>query len=101
MLIRLAYRSAYGKKFLQMSLSMKREAANIVSKLLNLEQKQRRMDIASYWLKKVITGDELWVYGYDIRAKAQSAKTEKSMSSSVKCEGFAGCFFRLQRRGAL
>ena len=54
-------------------------AANIVPKLLNFEQKQRRMDIAQEMLttfndvpnllKKVITGDESWVYGYDIDAK--------------------------------
>ena len=38
---------------------MKRATAKIVPKLLNL-------------LKKVITGDELWVYGYDIEILAQS-----------------------------
>ena len=50
-------------------------------------------------LKKVITGDDSWVYGYYIETKAhhpmevsRSAKTEKSKSSSVKCEGFAHCF---------
>ena len=46
------------------------------------EQKQRRMDIAQQismtfnndpdLLKKFITGDESWVYGYDIETKAQS-----------------------------
>ena len=48
--------------------------------LLNIEQKQIRMDIAQEMfttlndyadlLKKVITGDESWVYGYDIETKA-------------------------------
>ena len=62
--MRLAYRSAHAKQ------------------LLNFEQKQRRMDIAqemsttfngdSDLLKKVITGDESWVYGCDIETKAQS-----------------------------
>ena len=50
-------------------------------KLLNIEQKQRRMDMAQEvlttfnddpdLLKKVITGDESWVYGYDIETKTQ------------------------------
>ena len=51
-------------------------------------------------LKKVITGDEAWVYGYDIETKAQSCqwkrpeepKTKKITSSSVKCAGFAYLF---------
>ena len=54
-------------------LGMKRTAANTVPKLLNFEQKQRRMDIAQEMLttfnddpdllKKIITGDVSWVYG--------------------------------------
>ena len=54
-------------------LGMKHAAAKIVPKLLNFKQKQRRMDIAQEmlttfndyadFLKKVITGDEPWVYG--------------------------------------
>ena len=57
-------------------LGMKHAAAKIVPKLLNFEQKQCRMDIAqkmmttfnnhSDLLNKVITSDELWVYGCDI-----------------------------------
>ena len=53
----------------------------IVPNLLNFDQKQRRMNIAqemltmfnddSDLLKKVITGDESWVYGYDIETKTQ------------------------------
>ena len=59
---------------------MKRVAAQFVLKLLNCEQKQRCMYIAQEMLmkynddpdvlKKVITGDESWVYGYDIETKA-------------------------------
>ena len=55
---------------------MKRVAANFVPKLLNFEQKQRRMKVAqeslnevngdAELLKRIITGDETWVYGYDI-----------------------------------
>ena len=61
---------------------MKRAATNIVPKLLNFEQEQRRMDIAQEMLtifnddsdmfKKVIAGDESWKYGYKIETKAQS-----------------------------
>ena len=63
-------------------LGMKRMAMKIVPKLLNFEQKQRRIDITqemftkfnddSDLLKKVITEDESWVYGYDIEMKAFS-----------------------------
>ena len=60
---------------------MKRTAPKIVSKLLNFKQKQRRMDIAQEMLtafnndpdllKKVTTGDESWVCGYDIETKGR------------------------------
>ena len=74
---------------------MKRAAAKIVQKLLNFEQKQRRMDIV--WemlttfkdypdlLKKLITGDESRVYGYDIEIKAQLSQRK------------AFCFWRYQQ----
>ena len=65
-------------------LGMKRAAVKIVSKLLNLEQKQQRMDIAQKMLtkfkndpdllRKVITSDELCVYSSDIETKAESSK---------------------------
>ena len=42
----LAYRSAHAKQIFTNVLGMKRASAKIVSKLLNFEQKQRRMDIA-------------------------------------------------------
>ena len=57
-------------------LSMKRVAAKFVPKLLNFEQKQRRMEVAqgslnevnddAELLKCIITGDETWIYGYDV-----------------------------------
>ena len=56
-------------------LGMKLAAAKIVLKLLNFEQKQCRIYIAqemlmifnnnSDLLKKLISGEELWEYGYD------------------------------------
>ena len=60
-------------------LGMKSTAEKIFPKLLNFEQNQRLMDIAQEMLttfnggpnlfKKVTTGDELQVYGYDIETK--------------------------------
>jgi len=54
---------------------MSRVSAKFVPKLLNFDQKNRRMSIAQELLddvnddpdllKRVITGDESWVYGYD------------------------------------
>ena len=56
-------------------LGMKRVAAKFVPKLMNFEQKQRRMEVAqesvnevnddAELLKRIITGDETWVYGYE------------------------------------
>ena len=64
-------------------LELKRVAAKFVPKLLNFDQKTRRMTIAQEilndvnddpdLLKRVITGDESWVYGYDVKTKAQSS----------------------------
>ena len=65
-------------------LGMKHATSKIFPNLLNFEQKKCRMDIAqemlttfngdSDLLKKVISGDESWVYGYDIETKAQSSQ---------------------------
>ena len=65
-------------------LGLKRVAANFVPKLLNFDQKTRRMNIAQEMLndvnddpdllKRVISGDESWVYGYDVETKAQSSQ---------------------------
>nr|XP_040577576.1 uncharacterized protein LOC121126305 [Lepeophtheirus salmonis] len=58
-------------------LSMKRVLAKFLPKLLNFDQKNRRMSIAHVLLTYVnddpggITGDETWVYGYDIEIEAQ------------------------------
>ncbi|UYV85017.1 hypothetical protein LAZ67_X004272 [Cordylochernes scorpioides] len=59
-------------------------AAKFVPKLLNCDQKQHRMNIANEMLdsvrddpnllQRVITGDEAWVYGYDVEIKAQSSQ---------------------------
>ncbi|UYV70483.1 hypothetical protein LAZ67_7003251 [Cordylochernes scorpioides] len=66
------------------NLGMRRVAAKFVPKLLNCDQKQHRMNIANEMLdsvrddpnllQRVITGDEAWVYGYDVETKAQSSQ---------------------------
>ncbi|UYV78503.1 hypothetical protein LAZ67_16001800 [Cordylochernes scorpioides] len=65
-------------------LGMRRVTAKFVPKLLNCDQKQHRMNIANEMLdsvrddpnllQRVITGDEAWVYGYDVETKAQSSQ---------------------------
>jgi hypothetical protein len=60
-------------------LKMHRVAAKFVPRLLTEEQKQNRvtvsqelLDLSSTdenFLKNVITGDETWVYGYDVETK--------------------------------
>ena len=65
-------------------LGMRRVSAKFVPKLLNFDQKNRRMTIAQEilngvnedpdFLKRIITGDESWVYGYDVETKAQSSQ---------------------------
>jgi len=61
-------------------LGLRRVSAKFVPKLLTMEQKQLRLEIAqdmldcvesdSNFLNTVITGDESWVYGYDPETKA-------------------------------
>ena len=65
-------------------LGMTRVAAKYVPKLLNFDQKQHHINIAQKILDSVrddpnliqraITGDESWVYGYDVETKAQSSQ---------------------------
>ena len=75
-------------------LGLKRVAAKFVPKLLNFDQKARRMTIAQEifnddnddpdLLKKVITGDESWVYSYDVETKAQSSQWKHTESPRPK-----------------
>ena len=75
-------------------LGLKRVAAKFVPKLLNFDQKTRRMTIAEKMLndvnddpdllKKVITGDESWVYAYDVKTKAQSSQWKHTESPRPK-----------------
>ncbi|UYV80513.1 hypothetical protein LAZ67_19000396 [Cordylochernes scorpioides] len=94
-------------------LGMRRVAAKYVPNLLNCDQKQHRMNIADEMLdsvrddpnllQRVITGNEAWVYGYDVETKAQSSqwklpqeprpKKARQVQSNVKVllTGFFDC----------
>jgi len=84
-------------------LKMHRVAAKFVPRLLRDEQKQNRVTVSQElldrsntdenFLKNVITGDETWVYGYDVETKVQSSQwvgkssprpKKKSTSESLK-----------------
>ncbi|KAK9870030.1 hypothetical protein WA026_006125 [Henosepilachna vigintioctopunctata] len=83
----LAYQSAPSAT-LSIVLDMKLVAAKFVPKLLNFEQRQYRVSIAQELLNdvndypdlltKIITGDETWIYCYDIETKAQSSQRKLS-----------------------
>jgi len=53
------------------------------------------------FLKNIITGDETWVYGYDVETKVQSSqwmrkgspRPKKGTNESVKDQGDVGCVF--------
>jgi len=62
-------------------LEMKKVCAKIVPKLLIPEQRLRRKECCADWktsderdefLERIITGEELWIYEYDIKLKSQS-----------------------------
>ena len=65
-------------------LKMHRVAAKFVPRLLTEEQKQNRVTVSQElldrsntyenFLRNVITGDETWVYGYDVETKVQSSQ---------------------------
>ena len=75
-------------------LGLRRVSAKFVPKLLTVEQKQLRLEIAqdmldcvesdSNFLNTVITGDESWVYGYDPETKAQSSQWRHPSSPRPK-----------------
>jgi len=66
---------------LTQKLKLHRVAAKFVPRLLTEEQKQDRVTVSQElldrsntdenFLKNVITGDETWVYGYDVETKVQ------------------------------
>lgn len=68
-------RKKWVKEFVKFS------AKKLMKQNLNFEQKQRRVEVTqeslnevkddAELLKRVITGDATWVYGYDIETNAQ------------------------------
>jgi len=64
---------------------MRRVSAKFVPRLLTDDQKENRVEISQEllanangnenFLKKIITGDETWVYGYDDETKMQSSQS--------------------------
>ena len=86
---------------------MRRVATKFVPRLLTDAQKENRVTVTQElfdrsnadenFLKNVITGDETWVYGYDVETKVQSQWMEKlsprpkkarQSRSNVKVMGF-------------
>ena len=65
-------------------LQMCRVSAKLVPRLLTDDQKENHVEISQEllasangnenFLKKIITGDETWVYGYDVETKMQSSQ---------------------------
>ena len=63
---------------------MNRVSAKFVPRLLTDDQKENRAEISQEllanangsenFLKNIITGDEMWVYGYDVETKMQSSQ---------------------------
>ena len=63
---------------------MQRVAAKFVPCVLTEDQKANRVNISQEllgrvsvdenFLKTIVTGDETWVYGYDVETKAQSSQ---------------------------
>ena len=72
-------------------LKLHRVAAKFVPRLLTEEQKQNRVTVSQElldrsntdknFLKNVITGDETWVYGYDVETKVQSINFRFQLSA--------------------
>jgi hypothetical protein len=75
-------------------LALRRVSAKFVLKLLMMEQKQLHLEVVQgmldsansdpEFLNMVTTGDELWVYGYDLETKAQSSQWKHSTSLKPK-----------------
>jgi len=79
-------------------LDMKKVCTKIVLKLLTPEQKLRRKECCTdrktseesdEFLERVITGDESWIYDYDIELKSQSREWKHKESPRPKNHGKA------------
>jgi hypothetical protein len=98
-------------------LEIRRICAKIVPKLLTPEQKLLRKQCCIDWtaleerdafLKRVITGNESWIYEYDIELKLQSKgwkhqnspRPKKARKSKSKIKVMLTCFLQLSRNCA-
>ena len=89
---------------------MRRIEAKFVPRLLTDDQKRNRVDMSQVlldrangdgnFLKNIITGDETWLYGYDVETKAvitvgvkNFAATKKSTPSAFTRQGDADGIF--------
>jgi len=80
-----------GHQILTEKIQMSRVSAKFLPFLLTDDQKENRVEISQEllanangdknFLKKIITGDETWVYGYDVETKMQSTQWMGSGSS--------------------
>jgi hypothetical protein len=102
-------------RILTEDLSKKRVAAKFVLRLLSQEQKKFCAEVAQDLLdtanndpdfpKKVLTGDELWVHGYDPDSKAQSfqwkspgsPRPKKTRSSRINVRAMSTGFFFIMK----
>jgi len=87
---------SYGtvQTILTCDLNMHRVAANFVPRLLTPEQKEHHVAICQElcqhalddpsFMSRVITGDESWVYGYDLETKQQSSQWKSPGSPRPK-----------------
>jgi len=89
-------------------------SAKFIPCLLTDNQKENHAEISQEllanandnenFLKNIITGDEMWVYGYDVETKMQSSQwmekgfpRPKSMDELFKDKGNVGCVFWWER----
>jgi len=88
-------------------------SAKFVPRLLTDDQKENHVEISQELLanangnenilKNIITGDETWIYGYDVEIKMQllqwmgkgspRPKKKNTTNESVKDQGDVGCVF--------
>jgi len=71
-------------KILTEDLKMRRVASKFVPRLLSVDQKQQRLAVYldlkenaandPSFLSNVITGEETWIYAYDLETKTQSSQ---------------------------
>ncbi|GFX99029.1 protein GVQW3 [Trichonephila clavipes] len=104
-------------RILTKNLGMTRVCTKFIPKLLSDQQKNLRLEIAQdnleminsdeNFLKKIITGDETWVYGYDPETKQQSSqwkfpseprpkKARQSRSQTINKEYYVEVLKRLR-----